>query len=147
MSFLKISNVFLLKWLSSLDKMILFLLITWIILGVIFNSNSTLGFVSLKLYNDPKFLVNKFYLFVFLGSLVIFFSSLFNENFYKQFGKFFFFLFFFFFFNIFFPFMSDINNRSRSKGFKKIVKFYFFKSSTSRAFKAIFNNLFIKYIF
>ena len=96
MSFLKISNVFLLKWLSSLDKMILFLLITWIILGVIFNSNSTLGFVSLKLYNDPKFLVNKFYLFVFLGSLVIFFSSLFNENFYKQFGKFFFLTSFFF---------------------------------------------------
>jgi len=95
MSFLKISNTFLFKWFSSIDKIILFLLITWITLGVIFNSNSTLGFVSSKLYNDPKILVNKFYLFVFLGSLVIFFSSLFNENFYKQSGKIFFLISFF----------------------------------------------------
>ena len=95
MSFLKISNTFLLKWLSSIDKIILFLLITWITLGVIFNSNSILGFVSSKLYNDPKILINKFYLFVFLGLLVIFFSSLFNENFYKKSGKFFFLISFF----------------------------------------------------
>lgn len=95
MSFLKISNTFLFKWFSSIDKIILFLLITWITLGVIFNSNSTLGFVSSKLYNDPKILVNKFYLFVFLGSLVIFFSSLFNEKFYKQSGKIFFLISFF----------------------------------------------------
>tara|TARA_X000000950_G_scaffold11129_1_gene12121 strand:- start:31815 stop:32960 length:1146 start_codon:yes stop_codon:yes gene_type:complete len=95
MSFLKISNTFLFKWFASIDKMILFLLITWITLGVIFNSNSILGFASSKLYNDSKILVNKFYLFIFLGSLVIFFSSLFNENFYKQSGKIFFLISFF----------------------------------------------------
>ena len=90
MSFLKISNTFLFKWLSSIDKIILFLLITWITLGVIFNSNSTLGFVSSKLYNDPKILVNKFYLFVFLGSLVIFFHLYLMKIFISNLGKFFF---------------------------------------------------------
>lgn len=95
MSSLKNHNNIFSQWFLSIDKIIFFLLILWIALGLVFNSNSTLGFVSSKLYNDPKVLVYKFYLFIFLGFLIIIFSSFFNENFYKKTSKYFFIISFF----------------------------------------------------
>ena len=83
MNFLINNNSFFVMWLKSLDKTILVLLILWITLGLVFNVNSTLNFASIKLYNDPNILIYKYYFFIFIGILIIFFSSMFNENFYK----------------------------------------------------------------
>src|SRR6056300_685239 len=82
---------FFILWLRSLDKVILVLLILWIFLGIVFASYSTLNFASTKLYDNPNTLVNKYYLFIFLGSLIIFLTSLFNEDFFKHTSKYLFF--------------------------------------------------------
>ena len=90
MNFSRESNNFFIQWLRSLDKIILIFLILWISFGLIFNINSTLGFTSERLYNDPNFLIKKYYLFIFTGSIIIILSSFFNESFYKKLSKFFF---------------------------------------------------------
>lgn len=90
MIFSRDSDNFLAQWFRSLDKTILILLVLWITFGLIFNTNSTLGFTSVKLYNDPGILVKKYYFFILIGFLIIFFSSLFNESFYRKFSRYFF---------------------------------------------------------
>ncbi|MEL0177057.1 MAG: FtsW/RodA/SpoVE family cell cycle protein [Pelagibacteraceae bacterium] len=92
MSFSRDSSNFIVKWIRSLDKTIVILLVLWITLGAIFSINSILGFASLKLYGDSKILINKYYIFISLGLLIICLSSIFNENFYKEFSKYFFFI-------------------------------------------------------
>ena len=82
---------FFILWLRSLDKVILVLLILWIFLGIVFSSYTTLNFASTKLYDNPNTLVNKYYLFIFFGSLIIFLTSVFNEDFFKHTSKYLFF--------------------------------------------------------
>mgnify|MGYP001242235101 FL=1 len=89
-SFSRDSDNFIIQWLRSLDKIILTLLIFWITLGLIFVTTTTLEFASMKLYNDPKALINKYYLFIGFSSLIILFFSIFNESFYQEFAKVFF---------------------------------------------------------
>ncbi|MAK12380.1 MAG: hypothetical protein CMI73_01735 [Candidatus Pelagibacter sp.] len=88
-NFSRDSDSFIIKWLRSLDKIILILLILWIMLGLIFVTTTTLDFASTKLYNNPKTLVNKYYLFIFVSLFIILFFSIFNESFYQEFAKFF----------------------------------------------------------
>ena len=115
----KENNNFFIQWLRSLDKIILILLILWIILGVIFNINSTLGFASEKLYNDHSILINKYYFFLSISFIIIIFSSLFNESFYKEFSK------FFFIFSIFLLFLT-IFFGVEVKGSKRWLNIIFF---------------------
>ena len=92
------NNNFIILWLRSLDKIILVLLILWMTLGLIFVTTTTLDFASIKLYNDPKKLVYKYYFFISLSFFIILFFSIFNESFYQEFAKFFFLYLFYFYF-------------------------------------------------
>ncbi len=89
-NFSRDNNNFIILWLRSLDKIILVLLILWMTLGLIFVTTTTLDFASIKLYNDPKKLVYKYYFFISLSFFIILFFSIFNESFYQEFAKFFF---------------------------------------------------------
>ncbi len=89
-NFSRDSDNFIVQWIRSLDKIILILLIFWITLGLIFVTTTTLDFASMKLYNNPKTLINKYYLFITLSFFIILFFSIFNESFYQEFAKIFF---------------------------------------------------------
>ena len=89
-NFSRDSDNFIIQWLRSLDKIILILLIFWITLGLIFVTTTTLDFASMKLYNNPKTLIKKYYFFISLSFLIILFFSIFNESFYQEFAKVFF---------------------------------------------------------
>jgi len=89
-NFSRDSDSFIIQWLRSLDKIILVLLMLWITLGLIFATTTTLDFASVKIYNNPKKLVYKYYVFISLSFFVILFFSIFNESFYQEFSKFFF---------------------------------------------------------
>ena len=95
MNFLNKNMNFFINWVRNLDKVILTLLFLWIVIGLILTTSSTLGFASLKLYNDSKILINKYYLFIFLAVIIITFASFFNEIFYKRSSKIFFYISFF----------------------------------------------------
>ena len=94
-NFSRDNDNFVIQWLRSLDKIILILLIFWITLGLIFVTTTTLDFASMKLYNNPKTLIYKYYAFIALSFFIILFFSIFNESFYKEFAKFFFIISFF----------------------------------------------------
>ena len=144
MNFSRESNNFFIQWLRSLDKIILnikpklihkiilIFLILWISFGLIFNINSTLGFTSERLYNDPNFLIKKYYLFIFTGSIIIILSSFFNESFYKKFSK-------FFFITSLLFLLSTLFFGIEAKGSKRWLSIFFFKTLTYY--------FFIKYIF
>jgi len=87
MEFSRDSDNFFVKWFRSLDKIIIVLLIIWILAGLLFCTTTTLSFASEKLYDNPNVLIIKYYFFIAFGLLVIFLTSLFNEIFYKEFGK------------------------------------------------------------
>ena len=87
MQFSRDSESFFVQWLRSLDKIIVFLLLSWISLGLLFCTTTTLSFASEKIYDDSSVLVNKYYVFIILGLVITFSTSIFNENFYKEFGK------------------------------------------------------------
>ena len=89
-NFSRDSDNFIIQWLRSLDKIILILLKFWITLGLIFVTTTTLDFVSMKLYNNSKTLINKYYLFITLSFFIILFFLIFNKSFYKEFAKIFF---------------------------------------------------------
>ena len=94
-NFSRDSDNFLIQWLRSLDKIILVLLIFWITLGLIFATTTTIDFASMKIYNNSKTLIYKYYFFIALSFFIILFFSIFNESFYKEFAKFLFLLSFF----------------------------------------------------
>ena len=73
-NFSRDSDNFIIQWLRSLDKIILTLLIFWITLGLIFATTTTLEFVSIKLYNDPKTLIR------IKGNLYMKTTKIFNHN-------------------------------------------------------------------
>ena len=86
---LRDSNNFFVKWLRSLDKTILILLIIWLSASIIFCSNTTLSFASIKIYNDPGYLLKKYYFFLFFGVFIMITLSFFNDLFFQKSSKFF----------------------------------------------------------
>lgn len=118
-NFSRDSDNFIIQWLRSLDKIILTLLIFWITLGLIFATTTTLEFVSVKLYSDPKTLIRKFYLFIGISFLIILFFSVFNESFYQEFAK------IFFIFSFFLLFLTLIIG-IEVKGSKRWINLFLF---------------------
>ena len=105
-NFSRDSDNYIIQWLRSLDKIILILLIFWITLGLIFVTTTTLDFASMKLYNNPKTLINKYYFFITLSFLIILFFQFLMKVSTRSLLKYFLYFPFFYYFNI--------DNRNRS---------------------------------
>ncbi len=77
-------NNFFLNWFRSLDKTLLFIILTWLLLGIFFSFVSTLKYPSEKLYNDPNFLFEKYLKFVFFGFFVLIVTSFYSDGLLKK---------------------------------------------------------------
>ena len=124
---------FIYDWWKNLDKVVFFLILLLVILGIFFSLVSTSLIASTKLGTNSYYFFLRHSTYVLLGlSLIIIFSALREEDVYKIAI-----LLFIIFFCI-----SITNSifRCGGKRLKKMVRFYHIaKISTSRVFKTFFN--------
>ena len=129
-------NNFIYDWWKNIDKVILFLFITLIILGIFFSLVSTSLIASSKFGTNNYYFFLRHIIYISLGLiLIIFFSAIDEKNLYDSYI-----IFFYFFYFV----IIGTNFWFRNKRFKKMVRFSISPTiSTNRVFKAIFNNIFI----